>query len=149
MASNRLKAGRTCYNQGLVRPLEPGHGSRSLWPRLTRPPLTTPPSVDRPHLAGVLCLLAHEAGVGKNALLRLFGLMVKAKATVVVGLSDRLCMPKSIGQLKDPSDARGWDSKRSLHEVGQDTVSGKFLAIHRKPYRPTMVPFEPVHWVFP
>ncbi|HEX2188602.1 MAG TPA: AAA family ATPase [Longimicrobiaceae bacterium] len=94
--------------------------------------------------SGRLAFLGGEAGIGKTALVRRFGEVVRERTPLLVGACDPLSTPRPLGPLLDVADRLPGASIRTAE--GKDSLFRDTLAALSAPGRPPVVVFEDVHW---
>ncbi|HEV2148023.1 MAG TPA: AAA family ATPase, partial [Longimicrobiaceae bacterium] len=93
---------------------------------------------------GRLAFVGGEAGIGKTALVRRFGDMVRGQAPVLLGGCDPLSTPQPLGPLLDIADRLPGASIRLAD--GKDQLFRDVLASLSGTPRPLVVVFEDAHW---
>jgi DNA-binding CsgD family transcriptional regulator/tetratricopeptide (TPR) repeat protein len=93
---------------------------------------------------GRLAFVAGEAGIGKTALVRRFGEMVRDGALMLVGGCDPLSTPRPLGPLLDVADRLPGPTIRVTE--GKDHLFRDVLASLSASARTMVLVFEDVHW---
>ena len=93
---------------------------------------------------GRLAFLGGEAGIGKTALVRRFGEMVRDRTPLLVGGCDPLTTPRPLGPLLDVADHLPGASLRLAE--GKDPLFRDVLAALSGGPRTQVLVFEDVHW---